>query len=157
MDIRAEIFGEEIVNRRLVGVGNRAENMAPALREVARLWMDLGQDVFASEGSSGGKPWAPLAATTQETKARAGYPSKILQAEGGLMASLTQQGAADQILEVDDDRLVFGTGHPAAAFHAKGTSRMPARPPIQISPQGRRQTVKVLQRFVVEGRVGRSL
>jgi phage gpG-like protein len=157
VEILAELLGEKVVHRRLVDVGRRATNMAPALREVARLWMDLEQDVFASEGASGGKPWAPLAGSTQETKARAGYSSKILQAEGGLMASLTQPGAADQILEVDDDMLVFGTGHPAGAFHGKGTSRMPARPPIQISPQGRRQTVKILQRFVVTGDVGRSL
>lgn len=147
MDIRAEVLGEEIVHRRLVGIGHRAGNMAPALREVARLWMDLEQEVFDSEGASGGKPWAP-------TKRGDG---RTLVDTGRLMRSLTEQGAEDQILEVGDSWLVFGTGHEAAIHHQRGTTDLPARPPVQISPQGRRQTVKVIQRFVVTGDVGRSL
>jgi len=146
MEVLAELLGEKIVHRELMGVGDRAVNMAPALREVGRFWMDVEREVFDSSGASGGKPWAPTKAGNQP-----------LVNTGSLLASLTEEGAADQIFEVNDDVLVFGTGHPAARFHHTGTKHMDARPPVQINPTNRRRTVKILQRFLVEGQVGRSL
>lgn len=156
MQILADLAGDQLVNRRLVDIANRATGLAPVFREVGRLWMDLEKDVFASGGSAGGRPWAPLAPATLEAKARAGYPAQPLRATGRLMRSLTVEGAPDQILAVNDDWMVWGTGRRAAGLHRTGTSRMPARPPVQISSQGRRQTVKVIQRFVVTGEIGRS-
>ena len=91
-----------------------------------------------------GPGWAELAPSTLAEKARKGYPSTILEASGALLASLTVTDAPGSVWEHTGTLAVMGTDlkpeHPGsgwedwalAAFHQQGTSRMPARPVIDI-------------------------
>jgi phage gpG-like protein len=56
------------------------------------------------------------------------------------------------IFEAHPTELVFGTRVPYAIFHQTGTSRgLPRRRPIELTEQTRRECVKILQRWLVEG------
>jgi phage gpG-like protein len=145
MEIRAEVLGEEILHRRLVGIGDRAENMEPALREVGRFWMDTERELFDSSGASAGRPWPATHAG-----------NKPLIDTSRLMESLTVEDHEDQIFDAGDSWLVFGTAREGARFHYTGTKYLDKRRPIDIGPRERRQTVKILQRFCVTGEIGRA-
>lgn len=65
--------------------------------------------------------WAELADSTEEHKAKMGYPpDSPLLASGGMRASITR---STNILEA-----VIGSTDPKMAYHEFGTPKMPARP-----------------------------
>jgi hypothetical protein len=65
--------------------------------------------------------WAPLADSTEDQKARMGYPADSpLLASGEMQASYTN--------EVQGLEGVVGTPDPKALYHEIGTDRMPPRP-----------------------------
>jgi phage gpG-like protein len=151
--IDVDVSGEEIVARDLLRIGRRTVNAAPALREIGSLLEDLVQENFDTEGRAGGAAWKPLAPATVAQKAAAGARPEILQRSGDLLASLT--GGPGHIREIGDSWLVFGSGVPYGGFHQKGKG-VPQRRPVQFVERGRRQIVKILQRFILTGHVGRS-
>lgn len=153
MKIDLEVSGEQIVSRELLRTSRRARNAQPALREVGVLLEELTERNFATEGASGGKPWAPLAESTVRQKAAAGQSGGTLVATGDLLDSLT--GGAGHIRETGLNFLIFGTGVEYAGYHQKGKG-VPQRKPLQVTELHKRLAVKIIQRWVVKGTVGRS-
>lgn len=89
-----------------------------------------------------GPGWAALAQSTLEQKSRRGYPSDILVATGDLRDSLVDPSRAAR---EEGRALVWATDVPYAGYHQDGTTRMPARPIIEIDVAERRD----LEREVV--------
>jgi phage gpG-like protein len=144
-----DIYGDEQISRELLRFSAYAGNAQPALEVIAGDMAEQIEEQFSSEGDRGSGGWAPLADTTIAAKAAAGLDPHILQATRGLMESLT--GGANHIREISDDSLVFGSSDPKGKFHQKGTSRMPARKPVDFTELDRRGFVRTLQRYIVEG------
>jgi phage gpG-like protein len=116
------------------------ERVAASLRDfrfifpkLADHFYDIEKQTFASQGRQGSWP----ALTTRYAKWKAAkFPGRpILQREGLLLASLTQKSATGSIYRESALSLTLGSSHPAALVHQTGGKRIPARPPIDFTPQ----------------------
>lgn len=89
---------------------------------------------FASQGARGeGGGWAPLSPAYAAAKAKRFPGRPILEASGRMKGSLTQRGHPDGFRRVTRDTYERGTSVPYADAHARGSARMPARPPIGVT------------------------
>lgn len=157
MTIHYEIDGDQRVEHQLLGMAARAVEPRPVLAMIARSMREMEQSVFETAGHG---DWPPLAESTLRQKARQGYstaPNAVLIASGELVTSLTSDGG-DHIEHISGDGLDFGTADPKAIFHMTGTSKMPARPPLQVRPDDTRRFTREIQRFIVglEGGLGQQ-
>lgn len=89
---------------------------------------------FVTEGGSTGPRFAPLSLSYALWKRRHAPGRGILQRWGALKASLTSESAPDAIVRMTTSTLDVGTGVSYARYHQFGTRRMPARPPMRVSP-----------------------
>lgn len=125
----------------LTGVADRVLDIEPFLEVVHATFLLAERARFEAEGPG----WAPLAEATLANKDRHGWPAHILVASGELEASLTDDGAAGNVWEPAPDGAEMGTDYRSptqggewadtalGAFHQEGTTRMPARPIIDVS------------------------
>lgn len=154
MRLRAEILGEEIFNRAF----NRLDSLSdlrPVWPNVIREFYLIEAEQFQSEGAAGASgKWAALSNVYAKYKQVAHPDKPILRADDELFESLTNPEAAGAILRPDEQELTIGTSVPYAAFHQRGTRRMPARPPISLAESQKRRIQKAIQtglvRFVRE-------
>jgi phage gpG-like protein len=148
--LHLSVFGDEQIQRELLRFSVYAGNPQPAFMQIAEDMREQIGEQFDSEGERGSGGWEPLKPDTLAAKAAAGLDPHILQATHRLVSSLTGEGA-DHIEQVSDTELVFGSSVPYGRFHQQGTSKMPARKPIDFSDLDRRGFVRTLQRYIVEG------
>lgn len=144
--VSIEVDGTTGVIAELQRFQDRAEDMSPALRQVA----DVMRDQFGTRFDREGPGWAALAPATIAAKRRAGLSERILEATGAGRDSLTGSGG-DNVEHVTADSLIFGSSVPYMKLHDTGTSRMPQRQIVDFSATDRREYVRILQRFLVEG------
>jgi phage gpG-like protein len=150
-----EILGDKVVDRDLIRIGARITDARPALEAVATLMMSETGEQFDSQGARASGGWAPLKPATILSKRARGLedPERILYATGALLRALTQRDDPNQLLEVHEDELLYGTTLPYAAFHQTGTRKMPQRRPVEFTEDTRREIVKLVQRFALTGEV----
>lgn len=92
------------------------------------------REQFASQGARGeGGSWTPLSPAYALAKARRFPGRPILEATGRLKGSLTGRGHPDSFRRLTPTSYERGTNVPYASAHARGTARMPARPPIGVT------------------------
>jgi hypothetical protein len=140
--------------------GDRANELEPVLQRVTDKILDRNKRNFETRGGSSGIFWAPLKATTILRKGggtfhrkRGGYrgipyPDRPLWRYGNLMKSLSERGAPDQEIRVDDDGLYIATHHESARFHTTGTKFMPPRPPLIIPAKHAHEYVGMINDFI---------
>jgi phage gpG-like protein len=89
------------------------------------------RDQFLTEGRAYDTPWLPR-------KTRRGQlpDNPILFRTGRLFRSLTDPSDPEHIEELTPEGLLFGTAVGYAAYHQRGTRRMPARPILTPSMLG---------------------
>jgi len=138
--------------------GERAEALRPVMEEIVGKIMSRERRMFETRGASSGVYWQPLQPNTIARKGgttfhhhRAGerfdHPSNPLWRTGGLMRSLSERGAKDQILHVDDKGLEFGSRHPAADIHQQGRG-VPRRPPLVVPKKHAHEYIGMLNNFI---------
>jgi phage gpG-like protein len=145
------IDGTEVLNRAF----NRVEQFISDFRSI---WPNVAGEIYAinaeqfeSQGAAGKSGrWAALSPAYARFKAIAFPGQPILQAEGHMVASLTDPNAADAIYQPQKDELIIGTKDPKAAAHHRGTGRLPARPIFSFTEQHKRRIQKSIQRGLVE-------
>jgi phage gpG-like protein len=140
--IHYEVTGATAVEHRLLGMGARAVDAAVVLGEIATMMRAKEAEVFDAEGPG----WAPLAASTLEKKT---IGTKILEETRALHDSLTQESDPNHIEEIGPEELIFGTRDPKAIFHKTGTSRMPSRDPLPLTPEDTALYTKQIQAFLI--------
>lgn len=150
MRLDLDVFGEEQVSRELMRFSAHAGNAQPAFHKIAEDMREQIAEQFSTEGDRGSGGWAPLTDSTLAAKAARGLDSHILQATQSLMNSLAGTGG-DHIEQVTDDSLLFGSSIAYGKYHQKGTTRMPARKPVDFTELDRRGFVRTLQRYIVGG------
>lgn len=119
------------------------KDVRPAWPAVLNTLRQLEGQQFASEGAEGGTAWAPLSPKYAAWKARKFPGRRVLVLTGDLRESLTYE-TGYSIADMQPLSLVFGTAVPYAIFHQRGTSRMPARKPINFSKTQKNDIVRVL-------------
>lgn len=144
--ITYSIAGVPQISHYLRGVQARALNGAPVLSIILRDMRRLEQELFDTEGRG---EWPALAVSTLESKSRQGYPPNILQATEALYDSLAGNlSAAGHVEQITEDEIVYGTTNPAARWHQSGTSKMPARPPVDVREEDVRGWTKQVHAYV---------
>lgn len=108
-------------------------------------------DQFKTEGGQSGG-WQPLDAKYAARKAKEYPGKKILVRTGKLYEALT--GGEDSIWKVGKKNAEFGAKTNYGAYHQTGTTKMPARPPLDISEKNRTAWEKLIHRFLVESADG---
>ena len=150
MRLNLDIYGEEQLERELLRFSAYAGSPQPAFHKIAEDMRHQIGEQFSSEGGRGSGGWAALSEATSHAKAAAGLDPHILQATHTLMHSLTETGG-EHVEEVGDDFLLFGSKVGYGRYHQKGTSKMPARKPVDFTELDRRGFVRTLQHYVAEG------
>lgn len=137
-------IGQFPQGRGLGGAINDAQ-LAAALQVSGELQRSRLVEAFADGGHQkrGGTKWAPLAASTRRRKQRRGK-TKILVNTGRLRNSLRVRVRRNGSGVV----LVFSADAPYAGFHQFGTSRMPARPVVEITASDEDRIVRDVRRAV---------
>ncbi len=112
------------------------------LRGVSELFRKIEEEQFRSSGHG---RWKPLSARTMARKKGPG----ILRESDALFESLTRPGG-DYAEHISKTEGRFGTLVPYGIFHQLGTSRMPARPPIDLREEDKRAITRLIQRYIVD-------
>lgn len=149
MRLLFEVDGDVQIERTLLRMAGRTDDMSDGLQLVADSFLHAEERQFASQGGYASGGWKPLAPSTLIRKARAGLDSRILHATGDLRASLTRRGG-DHIQIVTPSSLVFGSSVPYGKFHQLGQG-VPRRRPVELTEGDRRESIRILQRAIVEG------
>lgn len=135
------IKGDKEVEHDLLGLSARAIEPRPVLTLIAEQLRGIERELFETEGKG---TWAPLASSTVARKGN----DKILVDQGDLMDSLTESGG-DNFAIIQRNELIFGTSDPKAGFHRTGTSRMPARDPLQVDGVDLKRFSKAFQMYLM--------
>jgi len=77
-----------------------AANARPAMELVLARMLEIEEDIFDTEGTHSGKPWAPISEEWWFRKYHAGLDTRILHATLKLRESLSVFGAAGQLTRV---------------------------------------------------------
>lgn len=154
MNLTFEISGDVQVDRTLERWVDRADNMRPALSALADDFLRIEDRQFNSQGLFASGGWTPLKQSTVERKALLGLDPRILHATLALRNALTQRGAPHQVRRVTNDEFFAGTDLIYAGVHQNPvTSPLPRRRPVELRETDRRQWIKTLQRFLVDGTI----
>lgn len=126
--------------RKLKRSGLAAETFDKVFAEITLDIMRIEKQVFSSHGRRGGGSWKPLAESTVERKGH----SIPLVATGELRNSVTEPGARNQILEIDNRGIIFGTTRPFAYVHQYGSKHVPRRQFIKFTANDRKRWMDML-------------
>ena len=150
MRVVIDTLGVEAVSRDLLRWSDNATDLHDAMDEVLDLLRDSERRQFDSQGGYGSGGWAELAESTRKRKAALGQDPRILRATGALFDDMTGTGGS-QIAIARSDGLDFGTTLPYAKVHQHGGGRVPQRPVVQLPERDRRQTIRIIQRYILDG------
>lgn len=145
------VQGVEVLNRAF----NRVEQHISDFRSI---WPDVATEIytinveqFESEGSAGASgKWAALSPAYKRFKEIQFPGQPILQAEGHMVASLTDPEASDAIYRPEQTVLTIGSRDPKARAHHLGLGHLPARPIFSFSERQKRRIQKAIQANLVE-------
>lgn len=149
LDLTIEIFGEKIVQRRMLRVGERAVDAAPAFLKISEMFYASEKKQFDTEGSWASHGWAPDKQSTINEKVRNGYSTLTLQRTGQLMKSLTTPDADSSVRKIGPDFVEVRSTVPYGKYHQKGTQYMPMRKPAELADVTKVEMVKVIQAWVM--------
>jgi phage gpG-like protein len=141
-----EAYGDRLVSREILDMGDRALDARPAFRLIVDDFRTFEAERFDSEGDG---TWKPLQPQTIAEKARKGLDPRILHATGRLRLSLTKKGAPGSYSRVYPNFMLFGSTVPYAHFLQTGTRRMPARKPLGFTEAQKVTVLKRLQEHIV--------
>lgn len=147
MNLVIEVDGQRKLTQALDTLAKDISDWRPVWEELEQVFYQIEEQQFKEEGRS--NTWTPLSAGYARWK-KVRYPGKkILERTGELRRSLTGRGGSP-IRELTPDSLTLGTSLPYARYHQRGGSRLPSRPPIDITPRDERKFVKEMLRAMQE-------
>lgn len=152
LNISLSLDGDVQFNRTLIGISDRADDMRGGFQAAADVIMEAEKRQFATQGAFGSGGWQPLAPATVAMKQALGLDNGILDRTGILRRSLSIKGSSGQVLVIAPHQFVFGTSVEYAGFHQNGRG-VPTRKPLELPESTRKDIVKTIQRFWIEGRV----
>lgn len=147
---RMEIAGQAQLDR---GIARFTEGVA----DYRPIWPVIADDFYAqvaaqfkTEGEAGGEHWKELKPEYAKFKEVA-YPGKpILQRTGTLASSLTDRTDPNAVYIEARKTLTLGSRLNYALFHQQGTSKMAARPEIQLTEKFKREAMRNIQVYLVQ-------
>lgn len=144
MKLTVEATGQLVVARQLLAMAGRVEDATPAMDAVIDGLYESAAKQFDTAGAYGGTPWPSNAPSTVERKALQGLDPRILHATLDLRDSLTKPGGANVAI-ARPDGVIFDTTIDYARYLKE---RYPMVQPREVE---RRQWVKAVQRWIIDG------
>lgn len=141
MELKIAIAGDHQAAARLDRLGQKAAHARPVLNRIVDQLIQLEQQRF-DKGR-----FKRLAPSTRRRKARHHQDPRPLRATGALMRSLTVKHGPNQLLQINNNELVFGTKVHYAVFHATGKGT-PKRKPIDVTPKQREPIARTILDFL---------
>lgn len=150
--LKITVDGEEKLNRAFDTLGKTVSDWRPAWPEIEQIFFRAELEQFNSEGARSTK-WAPLGSKYAKQKARRFPGRKMLVRTGRLKRSLSVigSGGSDQIRDADQTSLTLGSRVDYGIYHQRGTPRMPARRPIEITVRDFGRLTSRMFRFAERG------
>ena len=150
-------YDDREVRRGLNRLLRAAEDLSPAMREIAAHLVDSSEQALEDQASPEGTPWAPLAESTQKQRRRQGYggAKPILERSGDLFRSI--MGHHDETSAVAGTNLVYAALQQfgGTADMPPGPAAVPARPFLGVGADAREDILDTvrehLRRAVGEG------
>ncbi|MDE2097862.1 MAG: phage virion morphogenesis protein [Patescibacteria group bacterium] len=147
---RLEIAGQVQMDRGIARFADGVSDYRPIWPVIADDFYAQEKDQFKSEGTEGGEEWQQLSPEYEKWK-EVHFPGKpILQRTGDLYKSLTSASDPNTVNRQERKTLTLGSKVPYAIYHQRGTSRMPARPEIQLPEAFKRTTMHHMQVYLVQ-------
>lgn len=145
-EIRLEIFGEDVIARRLERFGENISDLRPLFNRIIPVLEQIAEETFATKDHGS---WPPLSPKYKEWK-DANYPGKpMMRLTDRLYNSLTGKGSG-AVRIIGPATLTYGTTVPYGIMHQKGGSILPQRRVIHLTPEDKKRIMKEVQRFLVE-------
>lgn len=153
MNLQFAIAGDVQIDRKILRVAGRMVDARPAFVAIGNLLIDETKEQFDTEGQHASGGWKPLKEATVERKRRLGLRLEILQETGSLIDSLTAKGDPNMVFKPTRSQIEFGSKLPYAEAHQnpKPGSHLPRRRPIELTERARRESVRILQRYLITG------
>lgn len=145
MRISLDVQGTTVLSRELVGMGHRALDVSPAMRDVRDIVYASNTKQFDTEGTHGGTGWQPPSYEWTRFKQNHGLDTRTEQATLDLRRSLTGR-ARGSYSRARRDGLDVGSTVPYVKYAIKRNAL------VSPTEAERREMVKVVQRFIVESR-----
>lgn len=139
-------WGDQQVSRTLHRFAGAVVDMRPAFVEIRDRFLRVNRRQFATQGKHGSGGWAPLSPPYAAWKATQRPGAKILVFDGDLRRSLTEQPDYEVI---EPHYMAVGSNVEHGRYHQHGTDNMPARPPVDLTDNWKREAMRVLQRHLV--------
>lgn len=143
LNLRLTIKGETRLAQAFNRLARSIQNYRPAWPAITALYRQMMSEQFESQGSRGGRRWAPLSPAYKRWKDIVAPGQPILVLSGKMKASLVGR-TGDTIEQFRPASLTLGTRIHYAKYHQTGTRRMPARPPIVLRPRDVRAMTDVI-------------
>ena len=132
VDVKITVTGEERLADAFGLFGRRVSDLRPYWGQAAGVFFKHAQQTFDTQGFGSWRPLSPRYAAWK----RQHYPSTlILERTGDLRRSLVSRSTPNSIYREAPLSLELGTTVRYARYHQTGTSRMPARPPLIVTPE----------------------
>jgi hypothetical protein len=150
--VSMEVRGAKDAARRIEEIGERAEDMRPAMRLIKVILEEGHARQFATKGSFLGTPWPENSPETVARKARSGAPSLASQMveSGDLQESLS--GGKGGRSRVSKGGVSVGTSLFYALFHLNPQrDGMPARPVVGVNREQEETALSLIERHVIRG------
>lgn len=146
--VTLEVDGQAEFDRAFSRFGHHTEDLRFLWPDVAADFRSIEQEQFASEGAHSHQ-WVPLSKKYGTWKARKRPGKQILELDGTLWKSLTVKGAKGHVERYDKDTLTIGSSVKYAIFHQRGTRKMPARKPIDLTEADKRKIGRTIHRRLI--------
>lgn len=143
--VEIKIDNEE-VNKRLLELAERTENLRPLMKNIAGILASSTEDNFREEGRP--DKWVDLAESTKKQRKKTGHwPGQILQVSGQLASSISTY--------YDNDSAVIGSNIDYAAIHQLGgqagknqSVTIPARPCLKLTDDDYDEILHEIEHYI---------
>jgi len=148
--LKFEVAGDVQLNRAFSRFTEDVKDFSEPLQEmVDDFHKVIEPKQFSSEGSRGSHGWARLSTDYGAWKAK-NYPGRKILVLTGLMQESLFGENPWAIEEVKPLEMTVGTKLPFALYHQQGTTKMPARPVIDLTESDKTRWTKFVQAYVVK-------
>ncbi|GBD39828.1 hypothetical protein HRbin37_02114 [bacterium HR37] len=123
----------------------KSNDMSPAMKDIADIMLDAVEKNFEEEGRPS---WPPLSPSTIKERQRKGFwPGKILQREGTLAGSISEDHGP--LYALVGTNIKYAPIHQFGGRSGKGhRARIPARPFLSLTEEDKDGIVEVLREFL---------
>lgn len=149
--LQLSFAGENQVDRQLARFSDRAADASPAFEAIADQVAAQLLRNFSTQGRHASGGWSPLSPRYARWKAKRYPGAPILVRTGKMRRELTRRPFG--VERIGAQSMEVGTNLARAGYHQRGGGHLPRRRPFEFREATRREMAKVLQRFIVTGKV----